>query len=552
MQNLIIWTVFDYALLVVLAFLPILYRLFFWLYVIQLKEYRWDRFKEYISTKQGKSALFNIFFVIELILLIFYLFIWWIYLSWNIYYIAFWGIAYQMMFYYLILLNIFVIWKIFRKKLLKPKITGRLLVLFSIIFTWITINLYWIYIFNLWNYIYLYILSIFLLMPAIIFFYNFISLPLVNYKKNKQINAAIIKSSTSFGEETKQIKIWITWSYWKSSIKEFLASILEQDWNTLKTPENQNTEMSVSNLILNKLSSKYKYFIAEMGAYKIWEVSLLWKIANHKYWFLTAIWTQHIALFGNQENIRIWKSEIAESVLKNNWILYINWNNKQIRKLKFSKNLNIVKYWKSEKSDAIYSILKEKDWKTEFNFEYKKINSIFEVNIIWEHNILNLTWVIACCIDLGLSSKDIKKYLKNLNPPKNSLEIIKKTNLKLIENTYNLSLWWLYAGFDLVKKQEEKEKILILDDVLELWKIAEIKHYEIWKKIAKEKIFKEVLFVWVNYRESFVKGLLENWFKKENIFSPLNHPLQEGDITEKTLILFMGRGGKKYFNIFNK
>lgn len=552
MQNLIIWTVFDYALLVVLAFLPILYRLFFWLYVIQLKEYRWDRFKEYISTKQGKSALFNIFFVIELILLIFYLFIWWIYLSWNIYYIAFWGIAYQMMFYYLILLNIFVIWKIFRKKLLKPKITGRLLVLFSIIFTWITINLYWIYIFNLWNYIYLYILSIFLLMPAIIFFYNFISLPLVNYKKNKQINAAIIKSSTSFGEETKQIKIWITWSYWKSSIKEFLASILKQDWNTLKTPENQNTEMSVSNLILNKLSSKYKYFIAEMGAYKIWEVSLLWKIANHKYWFLTAIWTQHIALFGNQENIRIWKSEIAESVLKNNWILYINWNNKQIRKLKFSKNLNIVKYWKSEKSDAIYSILKEKDWKTEFNFEYKKINSIFEVNIIWEHNILNLTWVIACCIDLGLSSKDIKKYLKNLNPPKNSLEIIKKTNLKLIENTYNLSLWWLYAGFDLVKKQEEKEKILILDDVLELWKIAEIKHYEIWKKIAKEKIFKEVLFVWVNYRESFVKGLLENWFKKENIFSPLNHPLQEGDITEKTLILFMGRGGKKYFDIFNK
>ena len=303
------------------SFLPLLYKLFFWLYTIQLKEYRLDRFDEYLRTKQWKSAFFNIFFIVEVILIIYYGFIWWFFLWGNPYYIAFWGIGYNIMFYYLVILNIFVLWKIFRKKILMPKFTSRLIILLFLFIVWTILDLYLFYRFNLWDFIYLYILWTFLLMPLIIFFYNMLSLPLVNYKKNKQINSAIKKSK----KINDIIKIWITWSYWKSSVKEFLSSVLEQDWETLKTPENQNTEMSVSALVLKKLNNKFKYFVAEMWAYKIWEISLLWKIVNHKYWFLTAIGNQHIWLFGSQENIVKGKFEIYESVVKNNWVLFVNW-----------------------------------------------------------------------------------------------------------------------------------------------------------------------------------------------------------------------------------
>jgi hypothetical protein len=193
-EKLIIWTPFDYIELLILAFLPLLYKLFFWLYTIQLKEYRLDRFNEYLRTKQWKSALFNIFFIIEIILLVYYIFTWWIYLYWNPYHIAFWGIWYNIMFYYLAILNIFVLWKIFRKRLLKPKFTSRLTILLFLFILWGAVDLYLSYKFNLWDFTYLYILSVFLLMPLIIFFYNMLSLPLVNYKKNKQINSAIKKS----------------------------------------------------------------------------------------------------------------------------------------------------------------------------------------------------------------------------------------------------------------------------------------------------------------------------------------------------------------------
>jgi len=298
-DKLIIWTSFDYIIIFILALLPLLYKLFFWLYTIQLKEYRLDRFKEYLGTKQWKSALFNIFFIVEFILIIYYSAIWLLYLLKMPIHIAFWWIWYHIMFYYLVILNIFVIWKIIRKRILKPKFTSRLIILLALFIIWWSLDLYLFYKFNLWNFTYLYVLSVFILMPAIIFFYNLLSLPLVKHKKNKQINSSIKKSE----KINDVIKIWITWSYWKSSVKEFLSSILEQDWELLKTPENKNTEMSVSALVLNKLKNKYKYFVAEMWAYKIWEISLLWKIVNHKYWFLTAIWNQHIWLFWSQKNI---------------------------------------------------------------------------------------------------------------------------------------------------------------------------------------------------------------------------------------------------------
>jgi len=555
-NNLIIWTSFDYILLFILAFLPMLYKLLFWLYTFQLKEYRWDRLKEYLETKQWKNALFNVFSVVEIILFIYFLAIWYLPLSNNIYSTAFWWLSYKIIFYYLIFLNIFVLWKIFRKRILKPKFTVRLIILLILFIIWWSIDLYFFYKWNLWNFTYLYILGIFLFMPIIIYFYNFISLPLVNYKKNKQINRAINKSK----KINNLIKIWITGSYWKSSVKEFLSSILEQDWKLLKTPENQNTEMSVSALVLNKLSNKYKYFVAEMWAYKIWEISLLWKIVNHKYWFLTAIWNQHIWLFGSQENITKGKIEIAESVLKNDWILYVNIDNKEIKKELTNKNspiipfykgdenkkINIVKYWKSKKSDAKYKILEEKNWKIEFSFEYKKINTKFKIDLLWEHNILNLTWVIACCYDLWLKTSEIKKYLKNLKSPDSSKTIIKSGENILIDDTYNLSEAGLKSGIELFKNYKKYNKVLVLDDILELWKDAEKIHFNIAKEIAEKKQVDKILFTWVNYKKSFLEGLIEWWFKKENIILNLN------DIKEKSVILFEWRNAKKYLNKLNK
>jgi UDP-N-acetylmuramoyl-tripeptide--D-alanyl-D-alanine ligase len=335
--------------------------------------------------------------------------------------------------------------------------------------------------------------------------------------------------------------IWITWSYGKSSVKEYLSSILEHEWNTLKTPENQNTEMWVSNLILNKLNKSYKYFVAEMWAYKRGEIETLWKIVNHKHGILTAVGTQHIWLFWGIENTKIGKAELAKKVEENNWTLYINWENENIRTIKFSKNLNLIKYWNEKWSDVQYKIKSSSDAETSFVLEYKKQNYNFIANLIWEHNILNLSWVLALCIDIWISEKKLAKYLKNLSKPKNTLEIIKTPNYTLINDSYNLPENWAIAAIEVLKNYKWN-RVLIMDDIFELWNKSEEIHINLWKKIAEEWKVDKVLFIWSNFEKYFINWLLKWWFQKENIIKWLN------EIEKWSTILFEWRTSKKYLD----
>lgn len=525
----------DYSILLILAVLPILHKILFWLYSIQLKEYRLDRFKEYLSTPQWKKAVFNFWFIIEIPVLLLSLTI---FIDPN-----FEAIVYPLIFYFLLIQNIFVLWKIFRLNILKPRITKRLLLIAFILFL---LEIYLIYfILFLWHtiWVYLYILLNLLFLPFLIFFVIFISLPIVNYMKFKIIKRAIIKSENN----KKTIKIWITWSYWKSTVKEFLSSILEQDALTLKTPENINTELWVSKVILNYLNDSYKYFVAEMWAYRIWEISMLWNIVNHKYGFLTSIWMQHLWLFWSLENIKIAKSEIAEKVLKNNWTLYINWDNEEIRNINFDKNINLVKYWLLEWAAAKSTIIDSKSWKTHFEFEYKNKKLNFVINLIWKHYILNLSWILAFCLDMWISDENLKKYILNLKLPKNTLEIIvKKINnckVKIINDTYNLSKAWLFAWLDLVNSfTKTPVRVLVLDDILELWKQSKNIHFNIWKEIAERNLIDKIYYIWVNYKEDFELWLIEWWFKKENIIGNVDI------FKDNSIVLLEWRRSAKYLN----
>lgn len=520
---------FKYYLLLILAILPFFYKYTFWFYTIQLKEYRWDRFREYLSTKQAKSAIINIWSVIELPLFIISFFIF-INSSFEI-------IIYNVLFIFLLMQNIFVFYKLIKRNILKPKLTSRLLFTLVLFLSFLSLSLFFIIKYKLNYIIYTYILFSFLFAPVITFLIIFISLPFVNYFKNKKINKAIKISN----KISNPIKIWITGSFWKSSVKEYLSSILEQDWETLKTPENINTELWVSSIIINKLKNNYKYFVAEMWAYKIWEIDLLWKIVNHKYWFLTAIWNQHLALFWSQENIKKAKSEIKNSVLKNNWTLYINWENENIRNIKFEKQLNIIKYWNFDWSDVKFNILWIKQWITEFELEYKNSKNIFKTSLIWKHNILNLCWVLAFCIDLWIKINDLQKYIINIKAPKNTLNIIKNENYTLIDDSYNLSKDWLLAWIDVLNSFNNSEKILFLDDILELWKDSGNIHYELAKNIAKTKI-KYILYCWINYKDYFIKWLIDWWFKKEQIINSTEN------ISKWSVILLEWRKSLKYIN----
>jgi len=341
-------------------------------------------------------------------------------------------------------------------------------------------------------------------------------------------------------------KVWVTWSFWKSSVKEFLSQILSEKYNVLKTPKNKNTPLWISNTIIDKIGDSYDYFICEMWAYKKWEIEELWEIVDHKYAFLTWINNQHISLFWSQKNIIEWKSEIMKKVLKNNWIVYVNFDTEFARMIDFPEWLNYVTYWlNNPRVDAISIIENINSSWILFKFKYRNEIYEFEVSVLWKHNISNLTWVIAFCMDQWMTKREIQSALNKVEPSAWNLKLIKKTDdLTLIDDTYNSNVTWIASACEILEFFEKSNRILVLDDVLELWEDSDKFHYLLGKEIWKKNI-QEISLIWKEFPDFIEKWLLEVWFKWE-IYRDFSY-----ENLERTVILFEWREAKKYLDKLN-
>jgi len=168
-----------------LLIIPMLYRYSFWLYVTQIKEYRWDRLKEYFGTLQWKKAIMNIWFFIEVPLMFVTLVTFFNQKAANI--------LFYIVSIYLVIRNVHIIIKFIRWKVKFPKITWRMFMLSTLTFMFLMLafaTIFW----SMFNFIYPAILILFTFPFLIILSINSFLWPIVNIKKKKLIKKAAKKA----------------------------------------------------------------------------------------------------------------------------------------------------------------------------------------------------------------------------------------------------------------------------------------------------------------------------------------------------------------------
>ena len=489
--------------------------------------------REYLMTYQGKKVLLHPLNICEFLFLLVSAWI----LSWTIpqwkTVLAVTSIVFLWMY------TLFVLRKFIWKNYKAPKKTSRLLLTL-----WVLLLSIWGYFLIFW-FTEFFIFFLLFFTPFIVFVANFILFPIAHIQKEKKYTRA----RKIFSTDKVCIKIGITWSYGKSSVKEYLAHILQTEYSTLKTPENINSELWVSNYIIqNFRQNTFKYFVCEMWAYHRWEIQKMWEIVNHQHWFLTAIGTQHIALFGGQENIKKWKAEIALSPSIQGWRVYVNIDSREAESLDFTPYpwANIITYGLSKEADVYWEITEISQSGTNFTLYFSenafwtwKESYSFSTNLIGKHHISNLAWVVAFCMQENVPESSIRNALLHLPQPDHTLWISKSWSTVLIDDSYNLSVESLTSGID-VLSYFSWEKILVLDDILELIDAAEI-HKKLAKKIVKERIVDKIFYVGENYKKYFLEWLRESWFDEKNIISNL------GTCSEERVILFEWKRAGQYY-----
>lgn len=137
----------------------------------------------------------------------------------------------------------------------------------------------------------------------------------INYLKNKGLRV-----------------IGITGSYGKTSTKEFLYQILKTKYRVLRTPESYNTVFGIAKVIEWELDENYDFFICELGAYRVGEITELCKMVDPDHAILTGINEQHLERFKNIKNTIKAKFELVDYVLNKKGKIVANLGNELVRK----------------------------------------------------------------------------------------------------------------------------------------------------------------------------------------------------------------------------
>ncbi len=365
------------------------------------------------------------------------------------------------------------------------------------------------------------ILLIFLCLPLLLILAHYIILPVeILIKKH------FIARSTRKLKRKKIIKIGITGSYGKTSTKNILAAMLENQYKVCITPKNYNTEMGLSKTILQELDD-HDIFIAEMGARHPGDIKILAKMVEPDYGIITTIGPQHLETFKSIDAIEKTKFELAEGI-KENGIMVFNGDSKSTRKLFLQ--FKGEKYIACDKNGYAYAdnvYIDENGSHFDLFLNGSKLEA--KTKLLGKCNINNIVTASTLAHILGISSQDIIASIRQLEPSKHRLEILKNNYCTIIDDSYNCNVVGAKEALDVLSKFNGI-KIVITPGIVELGASQSQENFKLGTMIADVA---DYLIIMNNVNKNeILSGAISHNFKRENIFFAESRKKQK-EILEK-------------------
>lgn len=365
--------------------------------------------------------------------------------------------------------------------------------------------------------------------PYILYLANLINSPF-----EKIISRHYVKAATDNIAKTDAVKIGITGSFGKTSVKEILKTILSQKYRVLATPQSYNTPMGIA-LTAKKLDNTYDVFIAEMGARHKGDIKELAEIVKPTYGVITGINSQHLESFGSIESIKDTKYELIESLGKNGVAFFATDN-------EYAKEMYDAftgeKYAAGENGDFSATDIKTERTGTTFTLNIKGEKPVLcRTVLLGKHSIANICLAAGISYRIGMTIEEISQGINRLQTVEHRLELVPNNKgIVIIDDSYNSNIDGVKSAMEVLGMFSGR-KIVLTPGLVELGKIENAENFKFGKMLAG--CADEVIIVGRHNAESLIAGLTEGGMDKANIrFSKnakrgndeLNEIINEGDV----------------------
>ncbi len=228
--------------------------------------------------------------------------------------------------------------------------------------------------------------------------------------------------------------IGITGSQGKTTTKEFLYSVLQNEGTTVATAGNFNTDIGVP-LTLLRSTEATKFCILEMGARHVGDIAKLTELANPNVGVVLVVGTAHLGEFGSVEAIAKTKSELIKA-LSPKMTAVLGTYDQFTPKMADSLDLNTVLFGDGQ-------IVRAANVELHGGFAHFDLvtpagrNSV-ALQVIGEHQIPNALAAAAAAFSLGVKNESIAIGLTTaLLSSKWRMQIETINGIQIIHDYYN-------------------------------------------------------------------------------------------------------------------
>jgi len=277
----------------------------------------------------------------------------------------------------------------------------------------------------------------------------------------------------------------LTGSFGKTSQREMIFSVLKEEFNVLSTKGNYNNHIGMPLTLVNY--NDEDVVLLELGTNHMGEIAFLRDICQPTITTITNIGTAHIGNFKKIKNTLKEKT----SIVKGSSYFLRNMDDELLKKVKI-KGPKVIEYGIHDDniSNIVYG--NKNRYAALIDGKNYKVNINSDINYLINYSI--------CAMKIGLLlNMDIKNIVKGIDrfrcTPSRMEKRIMGENI-LIDDCYNASFETMISGLNYYWKQPNKNKIVILGDILELGKASKKIHKDIAEYIVNNNLcFDEIHLV---------------------------------------------------------
>ncbi len=300
--------------------------------------------------------------------------------------------------------------------------------------------------------------------------------------------------------------VGITGSVGKTTTKDMIYAVMNEEFCSHKTPNNYNNDIGVP-LTIFGIEEEHSAAVIEMGMNHFGEISYLTSIVKPECAVITNVGMSHIENLGSREGIFRAKMEITEGFTKANTLI-VNGDNEYLRKIEDTE-YKVIKFGMNRANDVYAKdIVNNGLLGVEFTAVYDGGEIHIEVSQPGVHNVYNALSAVCVGLALEIEPEKIAMGLRNCQYTASRLEIIRCGDIEIINDCYNSSPDSVRAAFKVMAETNKESKVAILGDNLEMGDFAIKAHYELGKDAVDSGI--TMLITAGEFAEEIARGARDN------------------------------------------